>query len=154
MADAGGTRKVVYLTGVPGNLVINFKTYFIGLHARIAWRQSGYGNQSLSHLIDIARRITDVSFVVSVLMLNDILCNIIRPFALKVQAAVEPWYIEHASDQLFSEITRALENMQHVQNMLCAIVLCCQHIGQLELGKFLQAMQFSTTAKNLPQLIL
>jgi len=42
VANPGGTRKVVYLSGVPGNLLKNYTPYFAGLHARIAWHQAGH----------------------------------------------------------------------------------------------------------------
>lgn len=38
---AGGTRKVGYLAGVPGNLLSNLKFYILGLHGRMAWKRSG-----------------------------------------------------------------------------------------------------------------
>ena len=73
VANPGGTRKVVYLSGVPGNLLTNYTPYFAGFHARMAWRQAGHSSQPLKYLVSIGRRFTDVSFVITLLTLHDIL---------------------------------------------------------------------------------
>ena len=73
VANPGGTRKAVYLSGVPGSLLKNYTTYFAGFHARLAWRQAGHSSQPLKYLVSVGRRNADVSFVITLLTLHDIL---------------------------------------------------------------------------------
>ena len=58
---------------VLGNFLKTYTTYFVGFHARLAWRQAGHSSQPLKYLVSVGRRNADVSFVITLLTLHDIL---------------------------------------------------------------------------------
>ena len=148
----GGARKVVYLSGVPGNLVNNYRTYFNALHGRIAWRQAGHGSQSLTGLASIGRRLTDVSFVVFLLLFDDILRAIIKPYALLVQGAVEPWFVAAAAKRMFRDLNAAREQLIHVRTMFAVLGLCRQHVSPTELRSFFRAQCYTRAGRTFPSL--
>ncbi len=88
VAVAGGTRKTGHMAAVTANQIHNLPTIMKGLWARIEWiqrpgtRGSTYSLQELMHL---SGRLTDVSYITGVLILDGILDIIIQPFSRKVQ---------------------------------------------------------------------
>ena len=153
VANPGGTRKVVYLSGVPGNLLNNYTSYFAGFHARIAWRQAGHSTQPLKHLVSIGRRFTDVSFVITLLVLHDILKRQIQPYGLLVQSAVEPWLVESASARLLASLQQAHEQLGALHRMLLVVVLCAQHLGTQDVGRWLEALFYDKAFRLFPALL-
>ena len=111
----GGTRKVVYLAGVPSNLIDNFKLYNGGLHARLAWAQEGKSSQTVASLIGAGRRLASVSFVVFLTLFQDCLEGSIRPYALLVQSAVEPAVGFAAGDRLLASLARRSHNLRRIR---------------------------------------
>ena len=67
----GGTRKVALLTGAPGGILRNFKTYVNGLWARVGWVQAGHQNHSISSLLEKGRRLADTTLVTFALLARD-----------------------------------------------------------------------------------
>ena len=154
VANPGGTRKVVYLSGVPGNLLKNYTSYFAGFHARIAWTQAGHSTQSLKHLVSIGRRFTDVSFVTTLLLLHDILKRHIQPYGLLVQKGVEPWVVESATHKLFASLQQAHEQLGALRRMLLVVVLCAQHLAPAQIVEWLKAIFYDKAFRLFPALLL
>ena len=154
VANPGGTRKVVYLSGVPGNLLKNYTSYFAGFHARIAWTQAGHSTQPLKYLVSIGRRFTDVSFVTTLLLLHDILKRQIQPYGLLVQKGVEPWVVESATHKLFASLQQAHEQLGALRRMLLVVVLCAQHLAPAEIGEWLKAIFYDKAFRLFPALLL
>lgn len=100
----GGTRKIVYLSGAPGNFIHNYKLIRTGLWARIAWSRAGHGTQTVGHLLDLSRLLSDVGFLLFVVVFHDILALTLRPFALQVQSACEPAVLAHAEGRLRQQL--------------------------------------------------
>ena len=63
---------MVYLSGVPGSLVHNYRVIIAGLWARASWKQAGHSTQSIDHLLDVARRLSSVSFIALMLIVQDV----------------------------------------------------------------------------------
>ena len=80
----GGTRKVVYLSGVPGALLDNYGLLVKSLWARVAWKQAGHSMQSLKHLLGVGSRLARARFILHMLLVHDTLRLLVRPFAKKV----------------------------------------------------------------------
>jgi hypothetical protein len=59
-------------------------------HARVAWAQEGHGAQSLTHLLDVSRILTSVSFVTFAAALSDLFGLGLRPFTLQMQGILQP----------------------------------------------------------------
>jgi hypothetical protein len=100
----GGTRKIVYLSGAPGNFIHNYKLIRTGLWARIAWSRAGHGTQTVGHLLDLSRVLSDVGFLLFAVVFHDILALTLRPFALQVQSACEPAVLAHAEGRLRQQL--------------------------------------------------
>ena len=112
----GGTRKIGHLAGVPGNLLVNYKHYIVGLHCRIAWRKSGHGKQSLQFLHGIGRRLSDLKFVAFLLCFKSIFNDVVRPYALRSQLAAEPWRNRDAESEM--ELTLRNVKALYAENIL------------------------------------
>ena len=80
----GGTRKVVYLSGVPGALLDNYGLLVKSLWARVAWKQAGHSTQSLKHLLGVGSQLASARFILHMLLVHDTLRLIVRHFAKKV----------------------------------------------------------------------
>lgn len=114
----GGTRKVVYVSGVPSNLIRNFQMYVSGLHARLAWRAAGHSAQSLGGLAEVGRRLSSIEFVAFLVMFNDILQQVIRPYALLIQKAVEPSVGHWAGQRLLLKLRNMSESVLTLRSLL------------------------------------
>ena len=150
----GGTRKVVFLAGVPGSLITNFKHYMAGLHGRVAWKQAKHGKQTLQSLLGIGQRLGDTSFCALLLIVDDILKNIVRPYALLVQGPAEPWVVETAGKRLLEKLRAARPPLQSVRRMLLIMVLCGQHLGSEEMMRLLEAQYYCKACHFFPALVL
>ncbi len=150
----GGTRKVVYLSGVPGNVVRNYAAYTASLHARIAWRQQGHGTQTLAHLTDVGRRLQDLRFVAFTVLLDDVLRQVVRPYALMAQTAVEPWISEPARHRMHQAIDEAAAAAVTLKRLLMVTALCRQHLHGEEVLRFLSAFSVSSLGRSFPSLFL
>ena len=62
----GGTRKIVYFSGAPGNLLRNYKVVRASLIARAQWAREGQSTQTATQLLELGRTLGDVPFVVFV----------------------------------------------------------------------------------------
>ena len=101
----GGTRKVVYLSGVPGNLLFNYKTISAGIHARIKMKEQGRGKQTKGAIVAIGRRLSSLDFVAFATLFDDILSQFVRPLAKVVQSnLLEMAIISKAEDRFFRGI--------------------------------------------------
>ncbi len=135
----GGTRKVVYLTGIPCSLVENFKLGMTGLWARWAWKQAGHSSQSIRHILDVARRLASVRLVVVMLLLQDVLGGIIRPFAKSVQAHLEPASFLRAQRLVLGKIETARRTIRRIRVLMRVLSLCRQHADPGALANFIEA---------------
>jgi hypothetical protein len=146
----GGTRKVVYLAGVPGSLLDNYALYYKGLHARVAWKQLGHSKQSLSRLLAIGRDMARPDFVLTMLFTHDILRLTIRPFAKRVQAHLEPCGIMAAQDVLMGQLGAARDAIQRLRRIAAVAALCRQHFVSGDLVRFLRAFAAGSLGKLFP----
>lgn len=140
----GGTRKIVYLTGVPGHLIANFFALYNALWARVAWKQAGHSTQKLRHILDLAGRFAAPKTVVTMIMLEDILARVVQPLARQVQKHVEPVLLSQAQTASVSRIAVAAAHIRKFRVLLRVISLLRQHLGSHDLGCFFGA--FNTGA--------
>ncbi len=139
----GGTRKVVYSSGVPGNLVANFRAIITAMHTRVVWRQEGHGVQTLESLTAIGRRLTEPSFVLWMLVFQHILQTIVAPLALAVQSAKEPWLITTALDDAFRSIEECKCKIAELVRFLKVLSLLRQVLTTRDIRSLLLAFQVS-----------
>lgn len=111
----GGTRKIVYLSGAPGNFIANYKLIRSSLWARIAWARGGHGTQTVQHLLDLSRDVGDIGFVAFVLLLHDILERTLRPYAVVVQGALEPCVLARADARLRQRLHLTQRGIQRLR---------------------------------------
>ena len=131
----GGTRKVVYLAGVPSCLVENFKLVMTGLWARLAWKQAGHSSQSIQHILHVARRMSSFRFVVVMLLTHDILLHVVRPFAKHVQKHLEPATFRKHQQSVVCNNEAARSGIRRLRVLLRVLSLCRQHLNSDELGR-------------------
>lgn len=135
----GGTRKVAYLSGVPGSLVDNFGVLLKSLWARVAWAQAGHSAQTIAHLLDVGRRLADPKTLTVMMLAHDIFRGIVRPFALRVQAHLEPANFFKFQELVLSQIRAAQRCLSRLRRILRVISLCRQHVGADDLARLLEA---------------
>ena len=146
----GGTRKIVYLSGAPGNLLRNYKIVRASLIARAQWAREGHSTQTATQLLELGRTLGDVPFVVFVMLLEDVLSIILRPFAVQVQGACEPATLAGAQRRLLAHFTEALEAVRTMRRLILVLTLCRQHIGAGDLGNLLAAHAGTRAAQLFP----
>ncbi len=148
----GGTRKVGYLAGTPGSVLENYRTIVASMHARAKWVQQGHSSQSLGHILDVSRTLSDVSFLTFLLVLSDILTLLVRPFTLQVQGMLEPSELARAELRLATGLGKALKLLPSVRCLFRVIALCRQHAAQKALATLLGAFRFSPMGRCFPRL--
>jgi len=128
----GGTRKVVYLSGVPGSLLQNYKIIRGGFHARVAWRQAGHSKQTIHHLLDLGRRMSEPQFCVALSLLDDILGGLLQPFAKQVQATMDTSVFYQVLTRLMRRIDLYILSIRRLRVLLRVMSLCRQHLTSAE----------------------
>lgn len=127
----GGTRKIVYLSGAPGNFIANYKLIRGSLWARIAWAREGHGTQSVQHLLDLSRTVGDIGFVAFVLIFHDILHLTLRPFALAVQATLEPSVLAYTEERLRRRLQLTQPGIRNLRSpLICSPTLLGSGAGE------------------------
>jgi hypothetical protein len=77
--STGGTRKVVYLCGVPQRLLVKFRTFYIGLMAKMKHSFAHRGSYSFAKLRGIGKMLCDLPTLTFVLVLVSFLEEKVRP---------------------------------------------------------------------------
>ena len=135
----GGTRKVVYLSGVPGALLDNYGLLVKSLWARVAWKQAGHSTQSLKHLLGVGSRLASARFILHMLLVHDTLRLIVRPFAKKVQAHMEPCAMASAQALVLDQAQAAQHCLGRLRRVLAVAALSRQHVGAEDVSRFILA---------------
>ena len=128
----GGTRKVVYLSGVPGSLLQNYKIIRGGFHARVAWKQAGHSKQTIHHLLDLGRRMSEPQFCVALTLLDDILGGLLQPFARQVQAHMDASVFHQVQSRLMRQIDLYICSIRRLRVLVRVMSLCRQHLTSAE----------------------
>lgn len=129
-----GTRKIGHLTQIAGHLISSYQSISLALHMRLAWKQAGHGTTSLSTLVSVCRRFSDVSFVVFLLLAHDV-CMFAKAHVLKVQAKTEPWVSSKADAKLLEDLRQARQALCDIQQDILVSVLCWQHLAGKETAR-------------------
>ena len=146
----GGARKVVYLAGVPGSLLDNYRLLYEALYARVAWTQAGHSKQSAKHLLEVGSQLARPQFVVTMLLTHDILRLIVRPFAKKVQAHLEPCGFMAAQEILTAQLCAGRDAIGRLRCVAAVVALCRQHLGPEDLARFMKAFGTGSLGKLFP----
>ena len=147
----GGTRKAVYLTGVPGSLLDNYGLLVKGLWARVGWKQAGHSKQTLTRLLDTGRRLARANFIFRVLLLHDVLRFILRPFAKQAQGHLEPCTLASVQSSVLEQLQAAGRALGRLQRVLAVVALCRQHATPHELSRFILAFGTGQLFKFFPK---
>ena len=135
----GGTRKVVYLSGVPGALVDNYGLLVKSLWARVAWKQAGHSTQSLRKLLGVGSRLARARFILHMLLVHDAFRLIVRPFARKVQAHMEPCATAAAQALVLDQAQAAQHCLGRLRRVLAVAALSRQHVSTEDVSRFILA---------------
>lgn len=146
----GGTRKVVYLAGVPGHLIVNFFALYNALWARLAWKQAGHSAQKLRHILDLAARFSAVTNVAVMLLLQDLLARIVQPLARQVQEHIEPVALSEARRVALAKITMAGAKIRRLRVLVRVMSLLRQHLVVQDLQHLLQAFAVGSMRSLFP----
>ena len=146
----GGTRKVVYLAGVPGHLLVNFFALYTALWARVAWKQAGHSSQKLRHILDLASRLAAPSNVVVMLMLQDVFGRVIQPLARQVQQHIEPSQLAQTQRTALAKIATMRPLLRKLRALVRVISLLRQHAGPQDLRNMLDAFAIGSVKSMFP----
>ena len=141
---------MVYVSGVLGSLLDKYALYYKGLHARIAWKQLGHSTQTLRGWMELGSVFSRPDFVLTVLLTHDILRMIIRPFARKVQAHLEPCSIMVAQDVLMGQLSADRLAIQRLPSALAVAALCRLQASPNDLARFIRAFAVGSLGKFFP----
>ena len=121
--------------------------------ARVRWKQAGHSNQSVAHLLDVARRLSSVSTIMVMLLAQDIFARIVRPFARLVQKHLEPATFHKAQEQVVQQISFARTCVARLRTLFRVMSLCRQHLAPADIVHFLMAFSaLPETARQSPGL--
>jgi len=140
----GGTRKVGYLSRAPADLLRNLPSVCGGLWARLAWSQAGHGNHTATSILNLARNISDLRFVVFLLLFEDVLGDIIRPYAMASQAKLEPVAQREAAAHTLRSLSLFSAALSKCRSFLQVLVLLRQHCTPDECFRLLDAFSCYT----------
>ncbi len=125
---------MVYLSGVPGNMITNYKLYHAGLHARLEWRREGHSTYTMEVLTQLGRRLADPGFVCFLTLFEDILCRMLRPYACLVEGVVEPWVGVTAGRRLLVVLEEARDHLSYIRKVVKVASLASpgvrEHLGR------------------------
>lgn len=157
----GGTRKVAYLAGVPGSLVDNFQVLTQALRVRAAWKQAGHGARSLDAIMAAGRRLTEPQTIILMALMQDVLREVVRPFAKQVQKHTEPAIFRSQQSRFQMQACAAGSAALRLQRIVRVLTLCRQHAAPEELAMCLAAFGggalgriFPSFFKHAPGLLL
>ena len=148
----GGTRKVGYLAGTPGSVLQNYKAIIGSIHARLAWISEGRSSQTISHLSQVCRILTDASFIAFSAFLDDLLGKTLHPFSTQVQKAIEPAVFARAQRRLMGRLRQLPDQLRSTRRLLRVISLCRQWVTAIELKTLWLAHASSGAGLMLPNL--
>ena len=148
----GATRKVGYLAGTPGSVLQNYKAIIGSIHARLAWISEGRSVQTISHLSQVCRILTDASFIAFSAFLDDLLGKTLHPFSTQVQKAIEPAVFARAQRRLMGRLRQLPDQLRSTRRLLRVISLCRQWVSASELKTLWLAHASSGAGLMLPNL--
>ena len=148
----GATRKVGYLAGTPGSVLQNYKAIIGSIHARLAWISEGRSVQTISHLSQVCRILTDASFIAFSAFLDDLLGRTLHPFSTQVQKAIEPAVFARAQRRLMGRLRELPDQLRSTRRLLRVISLCRQWVSASELKTLWLAHASSGAGLMLPNL--
>ena len=153
-----GTRKIAHLTQLAGHLIQSYQSVSLALHARLAWKQTGHGTTSLTTLVSVCRRFSDLSFVAFLFVANDV-CSHLHSHVQVVQSKVEPWICKNADNKLLQTLHESTLALDEIQKTLLVCTLCLQHMVGNDIARLLVALSskkqwrlFPSLVKHLPHL--
>ena len=145
---------MVHLSGAPGGLIANYRILLLGLHGKLAWRKEGRGTQTLTALLELGRRVQEPSFIFFLLLFDLALVQIVRPFALIVQAAHEPVVLEQARQKLMTSITVLETSLEKTKTLLGVVAMCRQHMSSKELARLMCVFRYTSWGKQVSSFLL
>ncbi len=146
----GTTRKVGYLAGTPGSVLQNYKAIIGSIHARLEWISAGRSVQTLSHLAQVCRILTDVSFIAFSAFLDDLLGGTLHPFSTQVQKAIEPAVFARAQRRIMGRLRDLPDQLRSTRRLLRVISFCRQWASANELRTLWLAHSSSGAGLMLP----
>ena len=117
----------------------NYKVIVTGLWARIRWKQAGHSTQSLKHLLDVGRRLVTLSFIVVMLVMQDVFSNTIQPFGRRIQGHMEPALFHRTQELFLQSIQYRRECLRRLRVLLRVASLCRQHVDSEDVVNFVLA---------------
>ena len=146
----GGTRMFVFFRL---SLLKNFKPVVTAMHARLAWKQQKHGARSLRNLMDVGRRLTDVSFVVFLSFLENFMPVAFEAFSKVAQKAVEPSILQARAERSLQYARRASRSIDRLKTYVTVATLLRQHCSSKQIMQFLAALCYTPAGRSLPKFL-
>ena len=135
----GGTRNIGDLSRTPADVLRNLPRVCAAIWARIGWARAGYGTYSVSHLLNTARTMTDIELVTFLLLSEDVLGDILRPFTRQAPAKLEPSAMHAAVDHAICSLAAFNRSLLKCRRVLRVLLLLRQHAEPADLPHMLAA---------------
>ena len=148
-AQMSGTRQGEAITRIAENLVRNYRTYSLSLHARILRKQQGHGSQPLSNLLGVGRRLLSADFLIYLLLFKDLMRSQ-RRFVLKIQKLDFPWEAEAAFQEKQKQVQEDMELLSELRQLVAVSGLLQHYIDPCSLRCMLRAMLYTPVGKRFP----
>ena len=147
--QVGGTRKGEALTRVAASVLHNFRTFAVGLHAKLKERRRGVGSGSQKALLVLGRRLLAVDFVTFTLGFSDTMRARQKPWTMLVQRAGElPWTIFQAHLKRQEAIHADLLSLREVRRLVTLLTLLQHYVDRRSLWSFMTAQLYTTAGKR------
>jgi hypothetical protein len=145
----GGTRKIVYLSGVPERFLKKYRTFYLGLLLRMNRALDGRGSHSFKHYTELGEKLTDVSMLVYVMALAPILEQRIVPLANASQDITElPWTRYNLVKDTLAESSGLMSDVRRLRKLQVLVrlwVLLFPYLDRCSMLSWWRANMYSHT---------
>ena len=128
----------------------NFQVLTQALHVRAAWKQAGHGARSLDTIMAAGRRLTEPQTIILMVLMQDVLREVVRPFAKQVQKHTEPAIFQSQQSRFQMRACAAGSAALRLQRIVRVLTLCRQHAAPEELAACLAAFGGSALGRIFP----
>ena len=154
LPDQGGSRKVVQLVRTIQYIMAHMRDLHASLHARIGLTEAGLTSQTKDKLVDVCRRVSEVSFVVYSLAVMDTMQRLIVPLALVAQEdEIRAFAIWRHQVQVRDEILALPRKIDLLWTWLFVSSLVGQYTARPDMARLWMCLLISPLGRNFPHLV-
>jgi hypothetical protein len=153
------TRPLAYGHRTTEALYRNYRLVHLGLEARSAISR-GAGDvekktsQSIKKMVECARRVAALDFVVFLLVYRDVNARILRPFAGATQeVAAEAIEQKLRCNAVTSELRRGGKMLEEARRHLFVMVLVTNYVGPEDIKNYWESQRYNNYGKMFPSFV-